>query len=302
MHQPHEGTLRGVGPNCVQADNAARGQPVGHGIPAAAVQLSKQPCAVPCCLAAAAVAVGCRGRPTCRPSRMASASSGVGSSTTTGWKRLRHTAVTDSHSSMQVQHNPGPGQRSPVRASQVGEGQASPLQRCIPLNVLAVLVQRGGANALQVAPRQRRLNQVADVQAAAAAAATAHRPRANKRVHLHERRGRGSESKGAPLKRRWQRNAGRQGNASHERLAHLSRDATTCPCGCPAMPALAAHLVNHEDDVALLLALLQQLGDTQLQLAALLWGISRVRQRFNLLHKPVRRQPAPHAVQRPLDA
>ncbi len=62
---------------------------------------------------------------------------------------------------------------------------ASPLQRRIALNVLAVLIQGGGADALQVAPRQRRLDKVADVQAAAAAAAAPHRPRADERVHLH---------------------------------------------------------------------------------------------------------------------
>jgi hypothetical protein len=53
-----------------------------------------------------------------------------------------------------------------------------PRQRRVLLDMLAVLVERGGADAVQLAPRQRRLEQVGGVHRAVGLA------RADQRVHL----------------------------------------------------------------------------------------------------------------------
>jgi hypothetical protein len=72
-------------------------------------------------------------------------------------------------------------------------GRCAPLQCRVPLYVLAVFVKCGGTNALQLSPRQGRLEQVADVQAAAAATTSTHSARTDERVHLRWSRGRGRE-------------------------------------------------------------------------------------------------------------
>lgn len=61
---------------------------------------------------------------------------------------------------------------------------SSPLQCLVLLNVLPVLVQGGGTDALQLTPRQGWLDEVGDVQAAATTTTAAHGASANQCVHL----------------------------------------------------------------------------------------------------------------------
>ena len=138
---------------------------------------------------------------------MAIVSTSLGSSTTTGWKRLqagkRQRAALGMLTAGARQRQSGAVRRAPTeflrhctgalpRQGCIGTQpdptpghSRSPLQRRVALDVLAVLVQRGGADALQLAARQGGLEQVGNVHAAAAAAAAAaHRARAHQRVHL----------------------------------------------------------------------------------------------------------------------
>ena len=72
-----------------------------------------------------------------------------------------------------------------ARAPQPCTPTHPPLQGAVPLNILAVLIQGGGPDALQLPPRQRRLQQVGDVQPAAAATAAApHCASPHQGVHL----------------------------------------------------------------------------------------------------------------------